>query len=142
MISNESECGVVHSSATAIGREDAETRSDQVNHSRGVMSLGLRTRRQGEISDEPQDLALTIGPSLRTLHTKAAEYKPSPGNFTADLLSRRNSEWPKLQQPPFFLLHTFSDRGVWEVHRQLTGLVPLYPGGVSGSVNIYLSSLQ
>ncbi len=85
MISNESECGVVHSLATAIVREDAETRSGQVNHSRGVMSLGLRTR---------------------------------------------------------ILLHTFSDRGAWEVHRQLTGLVPLYPGGVSGSVNIYLSSLQ
>ena len=36
----------------------------------------------------------------------------------------------------FFLLHTFSDRGVWGWHRQLTGLVLLDPGGVSGGVNI------
>ena len=36
----------------------------------------------------------------------------------------------------FFLLHTFSDRGVWGLHRQLTGLVLLDPGGVSGGVNI------
>ena len=43
----------------------------------------------------------------------------------------------------FFLsLAHFSDRGVWGLHRQLTGLVLLDPGGVSGGVNIYLSSLQ